>query len=196
MKIVVGVVIGLLLPLAVFGIVLATGAIDMAASRPPSTLEQFVGGTLAGRSVARRAPKGKNPLPQTPEVLRAGLEHYRDNCVICHGAPGMPPGDAGKGLNPPPPDLASPDSQEASDGELYQIIAHGIRMTGMPAWLPTHSEKEIWQIVAFVRHLPTLSWEERQALRPRAAEVQPGDGERGPSRRGEAPLPVGHQSAK
>ncbi len=174
MRVVVGIVVGLLLPFVVFGIVVATGAFDMSASRPPGTLERIIGGALADRSIGRRAPKERNPLPQTPEVLRAGLEHYRGDCLLCHGAPGTPPGDAGKGLNPPAPDLASPDAQEASDGEIYQTVTHGIRMTGMPAFLPTHSEKEIWQIVAFVRHLPALSPEERQALRAGLSSAMPG----------------------
>ncbi len=173
-KIVVAIVIGALLPFVALGIVIATGAYDMSATRPPGFIERFVGGLLAERSVDRRAPKGKNPLPLTPEVLRAGLAHYRDDCVICHGAPRVQPGDAGKGLNPPAPDLASADAQEASDGELYQVIAHGIRMTGMPGWLPTHSEKEIWELVAFVRHLPSLSPEERRDLQSGAVDRQPG----------------------
>ena len=25
-------------------------------------------------------------MPATPEVLKAGLDHYRENCVTCHGA--------------------------------------------------------------------------------------------------------------
>jgi mono/diheme cytochrome c family protein len=191
MKIVVGVILGLLLPIAALGIVLATGAFDMSATQPPGALERLVAGKLAGRSVERRAPKGKNPLVQSPEVLRAGLEHYRANCLVCHGAPGMPPGEAGKGLNPPPPDLASPDSQEASDGELYWTVSHGIRMTGMPAWLPTHSEKEIWQLVAFVRHLPLLSPEEKQTLRA-GEEKEHHHGVEEGERKGEVHQPAGH----
>lgn len=39
-----------------------------------------------------------------------------------------------------------------TDGQIFTYINDGIRNTAMPAWdLP---EKEIWQIVAFLRHLP------------------------------------------
>ena len=149
---------------------MATGWFDMSATRPPGRLEQLVGSALANRSVERRAPRTKNPLPSSPEVLRDGLAHYRDDCVLCHGAPGAPAGEAAKGLNPPAPDLATPDAQEASDGELFQFIGYGVRMTGMPAWLPTHSEREIWELAAFVRHLPKLTAEERSALAAGADE--------------------------
>jgi len=163
-KFALGVLVGLLLPPIVFSIVALAGWFDMSATRPPGLIEELVGSTLSDRSVARRAPKTRNPLPDTPELLQAGLEHYRRDCIVCHGAPGVPQGEIGRGLNPPAPDLWSPDSQEASDGELYFVVAHGLRMTGMPGWLPSHSEREIWEMVAFVRHLPKLTAEERAAL--------------------------------
>jgi len=160
----IGIVIGVFIPPLAALAVAATGWLDMSATRPPGPVERLVGGMLADRSVERRAPDTRNPLPASPEVLAAGLEHYRENCVICHGAPGVPPGGAGKGLNPPAPDLARRGPQGSSDGELFQVIGHGIRMTGMPGWLPTHSEREIWEIVRFVRHLPALTASEREAL--------------------------------
>lgn len=170
MKLVVGIVIGVLLVPFAAALYLWSGSFDMSATRPPGTLEALVGGTLVERSLERRAPAAKNPLAPGPEALRAGLEHFRENCLVCHGAPGIPPGEAGRGLNPPPPDLARPDTQRAPDGELFQVIAHGVRLSGMPGWLPTHSEREIWALVTFVRHLPALTVEERAALTDQEAE--------------------------
>jgi len=37
------------------------------------------------------------------------------------------------------------------------IIKRGIKMSGMPAWGPTHSEEELWALVAFLKLLPTMS---------------------------------------
>jgi mono/diheme cytochrome c family protein len=85
-------------------------------------------------------------------------------CVTCHGAPGVDPSEAGQGLNPPAPDLTLAKVQARSDGELFWIIQNGIRMTGMPAFGPTHKEQAIWRMVAFVRHLPELSKDEEKAL--------------------------------
>src|SRR5206468_7122711 len=99
-------------------------------------------------------------------AVAGGLDHYRENCVVCHGAPGVEMGEAGKGLNPPPPFLDSPAVQGRTDGQMFWIVKNGIRMTGMPAWGPTHKDEEIWQMVAFMRHLPQLTGAEKAKLQP------------------------------
>ena len=52
-----------------------------------------------------------------------------------------------------------------SDGELFWVVSHGIRSTGMPAFGGSKDEKDIWRIVAFARRLPTLTEEETRRLR-------------------------------
>jgi hypothetical protein len=42
------------------------------------------------------------------------------------------------------------------------IIKHGIRFTGMPGW--AGEDNEHWPLVAFIRHLPTLSAEDLKAM--------------------------------
>jgi mono/diheme cytochrome c family protein len=51
-----------------------------------------------------------------------------------------------------------------SNEAMYWSIEHGIRMTGMPAFGPTHSQEKIWGLVAFVRQLPKLSPQQYSAL--------------------------------
>jgi mono/diheme cytochrome c family protein len=91
-------------------------------------------------------------------------------CVTCHGAPGVDASEAGEGLNPAAPDLSTGKVQKRSDGELFWLVQGGIRMTGMPAFGPTHNDEEIWKIVAFVRRLPALSPEEQQELKREGAK--------------------------
>jgi mono/diheme cytochrome c family protein len=55
--------------------------------------------------------------------------------------------------------------QARPDGELQWIVSNGIRMTGMPAFGPSRTEEEIWQLVAALRRLPQLTDAERQELR-------------------------------
>ena len=43
-----------------------------------------------------------------------------------------------------------------SPAELFWIVKHGIKMTGMPAW-GDHSDDELWATVAFVEKLPGMS---------------------------------------
>ncbi len=145
--------------------VVSSGLLDPAASVPPGALETRVARFALDRAVARRAPKAPNPLTPDAEVLRAGLEHYRRMCVSCHGGPGVDASEAGEGLNPPAPDLTLGRVQKRTDGELFWLVQNGIRMTGMPAFGPTHKDEEIWKIVAFLRRLPALSPEEEKLLR-------------------------------
>ena len=40
--------------------------------------------------------------------------------------------------------------------ELFWIIKHGIRMTGMPSW-GDHTDGELWATVAFIEKLPGIT---------------------------------------
>jgi len=145
-----------------------TGSFDVSASRPPGTLEKRLAGFALDHSVARRAPKVDNPQGKSPDAVRGGMAHYKEMCVFCHGAPGVDASEAGEGLNPPAPDLTGRKTQARTDGEIFWILKNGIRMTGMPAFGPTHKDEELWKMVAFLRHLPELTPEETKALKPSA----------------------------
>ena len=161
-------VTGVVLAVVALGFaLLSLGAYDVSATARPSWIERRVAPWVVDRSVARRAPRESNPIAVTPEVLAAGLSEYRENCLMCHGTPGGSQSEIAQGLNPSPPDLADPDTQESSDGELFQVISAGIRMTGMPAFSRSHSREQLWTLVAFVRRLPKLTDAERRALTTR-----------------------------
>jgi mono/diheme cytochrome c family protein len=164
MRFLAGMITAFVLLLVAAAAVVATGAFDVAASHPPGALEKRVAGLALDRAVAKRAPDRKNPVAASPETLSRALGAYREMCVTCHGAPGVDPSEIGEGLNPPAPDLTLAKVQARSDGELFWIVSNGIRMTGMPAFGPTHKEEQIWRIVAFLRHLPELSKDEEKAL--------------------------------
>ncbi|MGE5275964.1 MAG: c-type cytochrome [Acidobacteriota bacterium] len=172
MRLFAGILVGFLLVAIGGAVLIGLGSYNVAASIPPSKLEESLARLALNRAVARRAPVVKNAMAASPEVLREGLSHYRENCVGCHGAPGVDAAEYGQGLNPPAPDLTLPRIQKRPDGELYWIVANGIRMTGMPAFGPTHKEEELWKIVAFLRHLPELAPEEEKALKPAAEESE------------------------
>ena len=160
-----GILFGFFLTGLVVAAFLATGSYDVSAVKPPSRIESRLATFALNRSVAKRAPKDKNPIPPSPETLRSGLAHYRENCVTCHGAPGVDTSEIGQGLNPPAPDLTLPRVQARPDGEMFWIVSNGIRTTGMPAFSPTHKPEEIWKIVSFLRHLPEVTAEEQKALK-------------------------------
>jgi mono/diheme cytochrome c family protein len=68
--------------------------------------------------------------------------------------------------------LTLPRVQARTDGQLYWLVDEGIRMSGMPAFGPTHGENELWQIVAFLRHLPEITEEEKAQLKGQKEEAE------------------------
>tara|TARA_A100001391_G_scaffold180963_1_gene146676 strand:- start:257 stop:823 length:567 start_codon:yes stop_codon:yes gene_type:complete len=150
-------------------IILSSGIINMAATNSPGKLETTVATFAVKRSLAMHAPEKTNPFVDDPQTLSTGLDHYRSMCVRCHGAPGVKPEEFARGLNPPAPELDHA-AKEMSDGELFWITKHGIRMTGMPAFGATHDDDDIWKIVAFVKQLPNLSDAQKKKLSNRGGE--------------------------
>jgi mono/diheme cytochrome c family protein len=165
MRFMAGVIAGLLLLGLAAAVVVLSGLFNVSAIAPPSAIEKRLAEVALDRSVARRAPKGPNPFAASTGGLQGGIAHYKEMCVFCHGAPGVDASEAGEGLNPPAPDLTLAKVQKRTDGELFWILQNGIRMTGMPAFGPTHKDEELWKTVAFLRHLPKLTPEEEKALR-------------------------------
>jgi len=142
---------------------LYSGRFDVAANRPDSGLLRWALSTAADRSVARLAQGVQVPPLTDPEMLKTGFVRYRENCVTCHGAPGVEASEIGQGLNPYPPELAS-HAAAGDPRELFWIVKNGIRMTGMPSFGVTHTDAEIWAIVAFLEKLPKMSPQEYQAM--------------------------------
>ena len=172
MRFLAGFFVGLLVVALGLAAVVASGAYNVAASSPPSKLETRIATFALNKSVGKRAPGGKNPFAASPQVLGEGFAHYKENCVSCHGAPGVDASEAAEGLNPPAPDLTLPRVQARPDGEIFWIVSNGIKMTGMPAFSPTHKPDECWKVVAFVRHLPQISEDERKALKAGTEEAE------------------------
>src|SRR5712692_9137251 len=172
MRFLAGFFVGLLVVALGLAAVFATGAYNVAASSPPSKLENRIATFALNKSVGKRAPGGKNPFAASPQVLGEGFAHYKENCVSCHGAPGVDASEAAEGLNPPAPDLTLPRVQARPDGEIFWIVSNGIKMTGMPAFSPTHKPDECWKVVAFLRHLPEITEEEKKILKAGTEESE------------------------
>lgn len=52
-------------------------------------------------------------------------------------------------------DLTAEEVQSYSDPELFWIIKNGIRFSGMPAFGKVETEEHIWNLVNYVRTLPS-----------------------------------------
>ena len=103
-----------------------------------------------------------------PKTLdRRGVQpaaaHFVRGCAICHGAPGELRSPAVLRMLPQPPDLAA-RVDDWTDAQLFRIVKHGIRFTGMPSWPARDRDDEVWAMVAFLRELPKLDAPGFQAL--------------------------------
>ena len=97
--------------------------------------------------------------PYTAESdLQQGRKLYGGRCAGCHG----PRGSGGKGANLAVPLLA----RAQTDISLYKVIRYGLPETEMPG--ANMTQREIWQVAAFVRSLGAS-----------ATETVDGDADRG-----------------
>jgi mono/diheme cytochrome c family protein len=152
-----------------------SGIYDVAASSQHRGPVRWVLRRIQHASVERRSEDIQAPALGDPAQLRLGLIHYHEMCVTCHGAPGVPMSEIGEGLNPAPPDLVKKGGRE-EPGEMFWIAKHGIKMTGMPAFGPTHSDEEIWAMIAFIRRMSQMTPAEYQAM-VQEVGLEPADGE-------------------
>ncbi len=129
----------------------------------PTRAEAFVARSLRHFAISREARNARNPIAASPAVLTGAMAHFADHCASCHGNDGRGATTIGRGLYPKPPDMTEAATQQLADGELYYIIENGVRFTGMPAFgdgTGGTMNNESWDLVAFIRHLPSLTAEE------------------------------------
>ena len=127
----------------IFAVALATTAVDA----------QKRGGdpTLAAR---------KNPVPSTPISINTGKALYNKNCRHCHGLKAKGDGPLAP-KNPSPADLTDAKwDHGSSDGEIFAVIWNGApsaqgksKDAGMVGQKGTLTEKDVWQIVNYLRSI-------------------------------------------
>lgn len=107
-------------------------------------------------SVRKHADGIVVPVLETPQRIAIGARVFRDNCVQCHGAPGVAQADFAKSMQPVPGPLMDV-ARRWSAAQLYWITRNGIKMSGMPAWEYHLGEDELWSVVAFLQKLPAMA---------------------------------------
>jgi cytochrome c553 len=117
------------------------------------------------RSVVTHALKVQDPPPDLDAAATAirGAGHYDTGCRMCHGAPGEPLPIVPNAMTPHPPSL-TPRLGEWTPAQLFCIVKHGVKFTGMPAWPAQQRDDEVWSMVAFLRRMPHLSASEYRTM--------------------------------
>jgi mono/diheme cytochrome c family protein len=122
----------------------------------PTTTEVVIARSLRHLAVPSSAKTARNPLPLTAEAIAEARAHFADHCAGCHANDGSGQTEMGQSFYPKSPDMRLPETQQLSDGEIFFIIKHGVRLTAMPAWGDPggRDDAETWKLVHFIRHLP------------------------------------------
>jgi thiosulfate dehydrogenase len=130
----------------------------MATTAAPLPLEKTVA-QIALRASMGNAGDQKDPLQFDDGNMLAAVHAYKENCAVCHSAPGQPRTAISKGMFPPPPQLFEKDDMVTNDpeGVTYWKVTHGIRLTGMPGFGSTFSDQQRWQLTMLVAHADRLS---------------------------------------
>jgi len=175
MRVLLGLIIGLLLWPAFGYIYCRFGYAPVATAAPPMPLETQLARLALQARMAAEAPQ-RAPIPPDPAHLAAGAQIYVEHCAFCHGLPNqqdVPP--AGKGMFPVPPQLFKPQEMVTHDpvGQTYWKVAHGIRLTGMPAFTQSLSPEQMWQVSVLVANADKLPEAVNAALQPGAHTPTP-----------------------
>jgi mono/diheme cytochrome c family protein len=150
-------------------LIFAAPRFDWSATAKPGALETTLAQYLVGRWIKSNSSSQSNPVAATPESLRLGREDFDAHCASCHGLDGSGRNQFEADFYPPVPKLAG-RLRQLSDAEIYFIIAHGIRLSGMPGFAALHRPEEIWRTVLWVRHLGRLSPQEKAAIEAKMSD--------------------------
>lgn len=135
-----------------------SGRIPANADAKPGRLETWMARTSLHATLRRDAPKEENPVALTEQNLSDGVHLFAENCAVCHGSAqgAASPSPIAKGLYQKPPQLATDGVEDDPAGVSFWKIKHGIRLTGMPSFRYSLSDRQIWTLALFLKHMDKL----------------------------------------
>lgn len=131
----------------------ASGIYNVAASRGHLQITTWLLEVLRERSIAVRSYIVQVPVLDDEGMVRLGAGHFEGGCAPCHSRPGEEINPIVSGMLPPPPDLRAVAKHRPPE-EIFWIIKHGVKYTGMPAWPSLRRDDEVWAMTAFLSSLP------------------------------------------
>jgi len=145
------------------GAFVLSGVYNVAASREHFDVVNALIRLTLSRSVATRS-MGIGPPDLTDERLaRLGARHFAVGCAPCHASPAGSQSPVVAEMYPAPPPLTHA-AEEWETEELFWIVKHGLKFTGMPSWPALQRDDEVWALVAFLERLPEADAEDYAAM--------------------------------
>jgi cytochrome c553 len=163
----------LLMAIAALGfLVAASGIIPIKASSGHWAVTKWFLHFAKRRSFATHTMGMAAPALDEPWLVLKGAGHYETGCRPCHGSPGHQQPAIARAMTPRPP-LLPPRIATWEPEELFYIVKHGTKLTGMPAWVSQERDDEVRAMVAFLLALPGL--DEDQYVRLVHGETRVGE---------------------
>lgn len=155
---------GVLAVLAVAGfLVAASGIIPIKASSGHWPITEWFLKFGMHRSFSTHSLGVKAPALDDPHLVLKGATHYEIGCRSCHGSPGTRQPRIAQSMTPKAPYLP-PVIRNWDTEELFSLVKHGVKFTGMPAWATQKRDDEVWAVVAFLLKMEQIDEAEYQRL--------------------------------
>ncbi len=127
----------------------ADEALDAAAAATAELTETL-------REVLSTIPDERRGATYAPDVdVESGKVTYQTTCHSCHGEDARGDGPAAEHLDPAPGDLSdSRRARKTTAGEKAYIVLEGVGgASAMPPFKAALSEKQVWEVVAYLESL-------------------------------------------
>jgi thiosulfate dehydrogenase len=173
-KFILGLIVGLLLPLVGGYLFIKMGMMPTATSAAPLPMEEKLAHMALHARMKKEMPKD-SPIPADEANMTQGARIYVENCAFCHGLPNQPATSAAKGMFPLPPQLWNKEEMVTDDpvGGTYWTVSNGIRLTGMPGFGETLGTNKVWQVSQLLKNADKLSPATAAALTQPASAPAP-----------------------
>jgi len=145
------------------GAFILSGIYNVAASREHFDITNAVIRLTLTRSVAMRSMGVEAPDLSDERLARLGARHFALGCSPCHASPARSQNPIVAEMYPAPPSLTHV-AKEWETEELFWIVKHGLKFTGMPSWPALEREDEVWALVAFLERLSEADAEDYAAM--------------------------------
>lgn len=153
-KALLGFILGMLASTLVFGSAALLGAFKTEADVRPWRIESRFAQRALGASIQRIRTE-KNPYRVDDAFLLSGLKLFKEGCAGCHGRYGQQSDWGAEHFYPPVPQFSKAPPRR-SEGEIFYIVQHGIRYSGMGGWSGLISKEQTWQVASFLSRLDSL----------------------------------------
>ena len=131
--------------MVIFSLVAVGSAIAKPAKCPQPRKTKAAPGSIAKKDKTKKAnaKNGKKIFMKTAKPMA---------CQMCHGPKGDGGGKLGAALKPKPRNFACKATmKKVSAGQMFYIIKNGSKGTGMVAHGKTLKDKQIWDVVKYIR---------------------------------------------